>query len=694
MHKTLDLNPIPERRQTEKKIMPKLNSHITMIKWSSLLLFTLFSLLHNLVNAEQCQNNTTFNIGAGIYDITGPAAEEGMMGYAMLDQQTAGLLQRLWARAYVIESPCNGKRVVFVNVDLGHVFQGITQQVIKKLHEKYGDLYNDDNVLLTAIHSHSGPGGYSTYTLYNLTTFGFDRQNFNTIVDGIVAAIVRAHNNMEPAEIKLAEGELPGISFNRSPQAYLLNPLSERNKYQADRDTKMTLIRFDSKNAKPIGMINWFPLHGVSMNNRNHLINGDNKGYAEYLFEKDFNSDYGPKAYVSAFAQANAGDVSPNPYGHEGGEGLQGIIAVEKAGRPQYEKAKELFNKASESVIGGVDYRHTFVAMDDVTVDPRYTNGQQQKTCPAAIGISMLAGTQDGKGYGVQGVTCDTVNKTLPNVICKITTTPCQGAKPIALQTGKMRPYPWTPNILPLQIVKIGNLVIVAVPIEVTTMSGRRIKATVAEHLVKTENTHIVLSALSNAYAGYVATNDEYQMQRYEAASTHFGPWELASLQQEYAKLMQALTDGKPVDPGPTPIDLSSSQIELQADVIFDDKPLSKKFGDVYQNVNSQYHAGDTVQVTFWGGHPKNNYHIQDTFLEVQHFVNGQWETIRQDRDWDTEYHWQRNGVSYSLITITWRMPKDIATGQYRIVHHGDWKSGWSRKVYPYTGYSAIFSVT
>ncbi len=669
------------------------------IKYISLFFFAWNFLLVNTANAtqqatNQCQNNTHFNIGAGVYDITGPAAEEGMMGYGMIDQQTAGVLQRLWARAFVIESPCNGKRVVFVNVDLGHVFQGMTQKVIQKLQQKYGDLYNDDNVLLTAIHTHSGPGGYSTYAFYNLTTFGFNRENFNTIVDGIVTAIVRAHNNMLPAEIKLAEGTLQGISFNRSPQAYLLNPQSERDQYRADVDTTMTLVRFDSKNGKPIGMINWFPLHGVSMNNKNHLINGDNKGYAEYLFEKDFNSDYGSDAFVAAFAQANAGDVSPNSYGHEGGNGLQGILAIEKAGRPQYEKAKELFTNASQAVTGGVDYRHSFIAMDDVAVDPIYANGQPQKTCIAAIGVSMLAGTQDGEGFGKQGVTCDTLNQTLPGAVCKIMTTTCQGAKPIALQTGKMQPYPWTPNILPLQIVKIGNLVIVAVPIEVTTMSGRRIKKTVAEHLAKTEENHIVIAALSNAYAGYVATSDEYQMQRYEAASTHFGPWELASLQQEYAKLAQALTDDKPVAKGPLPLDLTDViQVNLQPSVLLDDKPIGKKFGDIYQDVHAQYKPGEIAQAVFWGGHPKNDYHIQNTFLEVQHFVNGQWMTIRTDRDWDTEYHWQRNGVSFSLVTIVWRIPSDTPLGQYRIVQHGDWKSGWNEKIIPYTGYSSTFTV-
>ena len=40
-------------------------------------------------------------------------------------------------------------------------------------------------------------------------------------------------------------------------------------------------------------------------------------------------------------------------------------------------------------------------------------------------------------------------------------------------------PYPWAPKIVPLQIMSIGQLVIVAVPGEFTTMAGRLLKKAV-----------------------------------------------------------------------------------------------------------------------------------------------------------------------------------------------------------------------
>lgn len=61
-----------------------------------------------------------------------------------------------------------------------------------------------------------------------------------------------------------------------------------------------------------------FPVHGVSVNSTNRLINGDNKGYAAYLVEKIMNEDHhsgGGGKFVAAFSQSNEGDVSPNTMG-------------------------------------------------------------------------------------------------------------------------------------------------------------------------------------------------------------------------------------------------------------------------------------------------------------------------------------------------------------------------------------------
>jgi neutral ceramidase len=122
--------------------------------------------------------------------------------------------------------------------------------------------------------------------------------------------------------------------------------------------------------------------------------------------------------------------------------------------------------------------------------------------------------------------------------------------KPILFGVGKGG---LTPKILPLQILRIGQLVIVGVPAEITTMAGRRLRATVLGELSSIGVKHLAITAYANDYSQYITTKEEYDMQHYEGASTLFGPRTLLAYQQEFRKLAIALGNGRPVNPGPTP---------------------------------------------------------------------------------------------------------------------------------------------
>ncbi len=645
---------------------------------------------------EACYGSDSFLIGAGIYDITGPAAELGMMGYAVVGQKTTGIQTRLHSRAFVIASPCNNKRIVFVNADLGQMFQAVKQKVVQKLQATYGLTYGDENVMLSATHTHAGPGGYSHYALYNLTILGFDSQNFNNIVEGIYQSIVRAHNNMAEGTIKIARGDLLDASGNRSPAAYLMNPAAERANYAYDTDKMMTVLKLQKRNGQEIGAISWFAVHATSMHNDNYLISADNKGYAEALFERAKGTDYtASTTFVAAFAQSNEGDASPNVCGGLNGCGATDYNSMVLSGTKQYNKAIALYNSATEVLTGGIDYRHSYVNMSNLPVDSAWTSGAGYKTtCVAAIGMSFAAGAEDGPsnvpGFH-EGMVYDGVS--WPQVTLVPEDQACHQEKVIFLPTGRMTPYPWTPEVMPVQIATVGGLGLIAVPYESTTMAGRRLRDTVMNVLQPKGLKYAVIAGLSNAYSGYVTTREEYAAQRYEGGSTHFGPYTLAAYQQEFNRLAVAMRNGTGVNPGPSPRDLSCCQSTMITGVVFDDVPLFKSFGSVHTNVSASYTRGNTVSVKFWGGHPKNNLHTQGTFLEVQRWNGSAWVTAARDWDPETKYIWARDGVANSIITIQWTIPSTASTGSYRIRHYGDWKSGWTGAISAYTGTSGTFTV-
>ena len=76
-------------------------------------------------------------------------------------------------------------------------------------------------------------------------------------------------------------------------------------------------------------------------------------------------------------------------------------------------------------------------------------------------------------------------------------------------------------------------------------------RKTVTEALTKAAGSNssefkVVLAGLSNVYTHYIATFEEYQRQRYEAASTIFGPHSLRAYQEQYAMLAEKLVKVRP----------------------------------------------------------------------------------------------------------------------------------------------------
>lgn len=109
----------------------------------------------------------------------------------------------------------------------------------------------------------------------------------------------------------------------------------------------------------------------------------------------------------------------------------------------------------------------------------------------------------------------------------------------------------------------------------------------------------MTISGLTNTYSSYTVTYEEYQAQRYEAASTIFGPHTLDAYIQEFSRLAKDLVAGRPSVTGPAPPDLSDKQIQLIGEPKFDRVPDGKKFGDVLVDTKESYGVGEPVVVKF-----------------------------------------------------------------------------------------------
>lgn len=675
-------------------------------------------------------------IGVGRADCTGPVADLPMMGYANTDQTARGLHTRLFSRAFIVDD--GNKRVVFVTSDIGMVSQRLRLEVFQALKEKYGDLYRQDNVVLSGTHTHSGVGGYFQYTLFMITSKGYIKPSIQAIVSGIVKSIDIAHRNLRPGRIFINKGQVADSNFNRSPHSYMNNPEEERNRYEFNTDKQIVVLKFTDLDGDGIGLLSWFAVHPVSMNYTNRMVSSDNLGYASYIFEQEKNIGFLPGEkgpFVAGFSSSNLGDSSPNirgpvcvntglkcdyinsscPVGGKKaciafGPGEDMFESTRIIGENMFKIAKELYGSAKQELHGPVYGAHQWVNMTDETV--QFNSTHTGRTCKPALGHSFAAGTTDGGGEFnfLQG---DTEGDPFWDGIRDAVLGPpsnetkaCHQPKPILFSTGEMdSPLPWHPAIVDVQIITIGSLAVVAVPGEFTTMSGRRIREAVKRELEVKEpftNAEVVVAGLCNIYTHYITTYEEYQIQRYEGASTIFGPHTLSAYIQRYRGLAKAIAHGTigELPKGPEPPFFDEDKLFNQVrDPVADVAPVGTTFGDVLQEVNPVYKVGEIASVTFVSGNPRHSGDIRDTTLvTVERFHNdtGSWEIIHNDASWETRFHWIKGLAGRSQAKVEWHIPQTAQAGTYQIQYFGHYKQTTENTtvITPYVGTSAAFKVT
>ncbi|PNS19167.1 hypothetical protein CAC42_1903 [Sphaceloma murrayae] len=685
-------------------------------------------------------------IGVGKADITGPVVEIGFMGYADPNQVGSGLRQRLYSRAFIIGSPTKPEdRIVYVVQDVQSGDTAVRQGILDGLKEMGGEysVYGQQNVAITGTHSHSGPGAWLNYLLPQITTRGFDQQSYESIVRGTLRSIQLAHQSLQLGRLTYGKIEVPDTNINRSPYAYRANPSHERDLYNASVDKEMTMLRFTSSHSgTDIGVLTWFAVHGTSMLGNNTLVTGDNKGLAADLFEKYARRQNSTDpSFVAGFSQSNVGDTSPNvlgawcesgPQGGQqcdfktslcGGEaqpccgrgphwGLNdaGTSSNYEIGRRQYVAARVLFEsmqrdrKEIVQVASGqfpvVKSVHVFVDFANRTFT--LPNGTDVRTCAAALGYSFAAGTTDGPGAFdfKQHNPGDPQASPLWEAVRNKLHQPgsdqiqCQGVKPILLDVGETtKPYLWTPNVVDLQFFRIGNLFIIVSPGEATTMASRRWKNILeraAVSLIREDgegvNPLAVLGGPANSYTHYITTTEEYAVQRYEGASTLYGPHTLAAYLDLTSRLIPYLTRravaqaGASVpplvptldrlDPGPSPPVHTNISLSFIGRVIRDSPGIFRRFGDVLVDTKPSYSLAigqaPSIEVIFVAANPRNNAKLDNSFVTVERYdeQTGIWRRFRDDSDWSTVFEWERTStlLGTSRAKVRWELGWELDT--------------------------------
>ena len=594
-------------------------------------------------------------VGVGKAEVTDPASKDElskvpMQGWADSGQTSTGIESELYARAFIVADPATGQRIVMVVADIWSCSIALKEAVIERLQRGNAEVpYRADNVFIAGTHTHSAHAGFLHHLLYNFMAGGFDAHVFECFVRGIVRAIELAHQDLSPGAVYVNEGDITGLTRNRSATAFRRNPSSDRAAFPNAVDERMTLLKFvrrkpQSADETAIGVLTWFAIHPTNRGPNNLLINGDNKGAASALFETAAARLPGTRrGFVAAFGNSACGDVSGNfvqgsapntfepPISDDHTDIRRYMARMEFAGREQSDKAVALFTSATEELAGPLGTRHQRIDLP------------ARAGAPGALGISMPAGSSEDGGAklipeGVRLIDPQNSFMTSSGVLSAlaqpiafmmnaavsvisafanptslqawiqsiVNTTPlgigpaaatiaAHFPKPIMMVPGAVVPIPLTPNIMPIQLLRIGSFALLGVPAEVTTVVGLRLRRVVAAALSGLEVRHVVVGAYANGYASYITTKEEYESQEYEGASTLFGPRTCGAFEKAFASLAKALALNSMVtDDAPQP--------DLRNDVMTKRRMTFRNLGAAPERFRL-YMVGDSgYGLLLWGG--------------------------------------------------------------------------------------------
>jgi hypothetical protein len=266
-------------------------------------------------------------IGFGTYNITPPLGVS-MAGYAQREGVASGVHDELSARAVAFAD--DAASAMLIMADVCSVPPEACVRTAEVLQERIG--IPADNVIVAAVHTHSGP------------VLRDDDAYSALFPELLVSAGQVAWDARQPGQLAFGTGQAPGLCINRRvPDG------------PVDEEFRALVAR--GPDGRCLGVLFSYPLHGVVMGHTNLSISADYLGVARRAIEAAL-----PGA-TAVFCAAASGDMNPmtptvERLAAEGGEGYwtdDPVTGIYDRSNGTFEEVELLGRRLGEAVLAGLD---------------------------------------------------------------------------------------------------------------------------------------------------------------------------------------------------------------------------------------------------------------------------------------------------------------------------------------------------
>lgn len=611
--------------------------------------------------APAAANAGTLRAGVGRADVTPPTGYY-MMGWVDSRAKPVGVWTRLFARAIVLEE--HGRKTALVAMDANGIPGGLLAQVADDLR---GRGFSQENILISASHTHAQAAGYYNYSTYNtvfMSTSTLTQQNvagtldpqlYAFMVHRVETAIERADDNLRPARLGWGHTELLGITANRSLEAHLADfgldiPRGEGtvamdpHGYAGTIDPSVNVLRVDQivrGRDVPVGVFDTFANHGTAVHATFEYYGADHHASADRVVESTIRRlGHVPKgqAVVAAYGNSDEGDQSSGLY-------RWGPAWADHVGRVEAAAFLRAWRQAGRTMSASpaIASRWTRLCFCGQVL-PDAGGAADTK---GVTGLPLFTGSEEGRGplYSADHVVFEGDRLPADNGV--------QGRKiPVTGAQGNS-----IPQAVPLMALRVGDSLIVTVPGEATVGVGQRLRDAVTQAVAGSGITHVVVSGLANEYISYFTTPEEFDAQHYEGGSTLYGRLESPMIQFGLTELATDLVTGKPA-PAPYALDPRNG-------VLADGAPYST--GATTATISAQpARAVRLSRASFsWAGGPRGfDRPLDRAFVTVEHRARHRWRAVASDLGVAMDFSVDDHGG----YTARWEIPAAAPAGAYRFV--------------------------
>ena len=561
------------------------------------------------------EGGASLQAGFARVDITPPPGV-GLAGNGPEGAEARGYRLRLYARVLVLADG-GGNRLALVVADLP-LSSALLHRRVATLTAR-ADGIGADRLVIAATHTHAGPGHFFEAAGYNdegSSVAGFDPVMVDSLTARIARAVHAAAADLRPARVAWGSRAVWGETRIRSLPAILRNiplptappdaPAGLPQEYGLV-DPELAMLRVDQRDPatgafRPAGAFSIFAMHGTGNAPSNDLLDADIQGLVERRLERHIDRDlnrgsdgFVPRA-VYLFANGAEGDVSPawppqtrcnvptlapmpalnSPFTRTLWEWRAPTVthlascrhaarqAITVIGKSVGDGAVALFDALGTALIDRLELGRSFT-----TLFLRDSARALGICSEPALGLSTLVGADDAHtridGWHLFGLFNVGLEQGSPNPEVP----GCQAHKRQLFDAalGGLPNHLFISGNLPsyaqVMVLRLGNRVIGAVPAEVTTMAGRRMREQMlaSARAAGLPVTAVLILGHANGYMEYVTTAEEYTAQYYEGGSTIYGPGEAAMFGRVLGRLAASISTGDslPATAAP-PLDLVVGQ--------------------------------------------------------------------------------------------------------------------------------------